>query len=38
MKLIAQSTGIKGFKNKSNDELTKILSKPESKINSLKQE
>ena len=35
MKLIAKSRGIKGYKNKSKDELIKILSKPESKINSL---
>ena len=35
LKLIAKSRGIKGYKNKSKDELIKILSKPESKINSL---
>ena len=36
LKLIAKSRVIKGYKNKSKDELTKILTKPESKINSLK--
>ena len=36
LKLISKSRGIKGYKNKSKDELTKIFSKPESKINSLK--
>ena len=36
LKLIAKSSGIKGYKNKSKGELTKILSKPEPKINFLK--
>ena len=36
LKLIAKSRGIKGYKNKTKDELTKVLSKPESKINFLK--
>ena len=36
LKLISKSRGIKAYKNKSKDELTKIFSKPESKINSLK--
>ena len=35
-KLIAKSSGIKGYKNKCKDDLTTILSKPESKINFLK--
>ena len=34
--LIAKNRGIKDQKSKSRDELTKILSKPESKIDSLK--
>ena len=33
LKLIAKSTGIKDYKNKSKDELTKILSEPEPKTN-----
>ena len=32
LKLIAKNRGIKDYKNKSKDELTKILSKPEPKI------
>ena len=35
-KLIAKSRGIKGYKNKSKDDLTTILSKPKSKINFFK--
>ena len=33
LKLITKSTGIKDYKNKSKDELTKILSEPEPKTN-----
>ena len=33
LKLIAKNRGIKGYKSKSKDELTKILSEPEPKIN-----
>ena len=33
LKLIAKSRGIKDYKKKSKDELTKILSKTEPKIN-----
>ena len=36
LKLVAKGRGIKGYKNKFKDELTKILSKSESKINYLK--
>ena len=36
LKLIVKSRGVKGYKNKSKDELAKILSKPESNISSLK--
>ena len=36
LKLIVKNRGVKGYKNKSKDELTKILSKPESNISSLK--
>ena len=36
LKLLAKSRDIKGYKNESKDELIKIVSKPESKINSLK--
>ena len=32
LNLIAKNRGIKDYKNKSKDELTKILSKPEPKI------
>ena len=35
-KLIAKKRGIEHCKSKSKDELTEILSKPQSKINSLK--
>ena len=35
LKLIAKNRGIKDQKSKSRDELTKIISKPESKIDSL---
>ena len=33
LKLITKNRGIKGYKSKSKDELTKILSEPEPKIN-----
>ena len=33
LKLIAKNRGIKGYKSKSKDELTKIVSEPEPKIN-----
>ena len=36
LKLVAKNRGIKDYKYNSKDELTKILSKSESKINSLK--
>ena len=36
LKLLEKSRDIKGYKNESKDELIKIVSKPESKINSLK--
>ena len=36
LKLIAKSISIRDYSNKSKDELTKVLSEPESKINFLK--
>ena len=33
MKLLAKSRGIKGYKNKSEDDLIKILSEPKTKTN-----
>ena len=32
LKLVAKNRGIKGYKNKSEDDLIKILSKPKTKI------
>ena len=37
LKLVAKSKGIKDYKNKSEDELIKLLSKPKPKINFSKQ-